>query len=384
MFYQFQSGSAQQNYKQSLLTIAQLSNLFSTSSVPYVNYRVHENFFCKAFGARDLSRSDVAFDAQIGNKGFGLKTFICLKESSLEKVAEFNAKAPELNGITDPKKVVEKVGQWRNERIDFSLNAYGISESIYHCLVRREGRLIIYEEPMKKITTITDVVDKGNSITFKSNGEEYSFLRSKNTLTKKFYIKEERIFDIIQVNIIKNPLDFLLQSQAKLQFREHEETQYDVTVKTELDSVYLPFYSTSKAKGKFVPEKSQLNQWNAGGRIRHADEMYIKIPSWIHKVKPDFFPPKDVPFDLELTDGKTVKAKVCQDGGKALMTNPNKELGEWIRNTLGLKEKQLLTIDMLEVIDIDSVVVYKVAENKYCIDFAKTNSYEEFKENLNK
>ena len=38
-----------------------------------------------------------------------------------------------------------------------------------------------------------------------------------------------------------------------------------------------------------VFEKSGLNQWNAGGRPRHSDEVYIPIPSEIHKNFQGFF-----------------------------------------------------------------------------------------------
>lgn len=383
MFYQFQSEFEKKKYLEYLRVTAQLSNLFSTSKTPYVNYRVHESVFCRAFKAKDLSRSDIAFDAQIGTTGFGLKTFLYGNGASFQKIAEFNAKAPELSQLNSAVEIVEKIASWRNERIDFSQKAYGINDTVYHCLVRRDGELLIYEEKMKKISNITNVVDKGNTIIFKADGDEYSFLKSKNTLTKKFYITDSQVYDTINVNIIKSPLDFLIESQEAILLRDQEATVYDVETVDMYDMIYLPLYSIN-ASGKYVPEKSQLNQWNGEGRVRNANEMYIKIPLWIHKIKPDFFPPKDKHFDLELTNGKTVIAKVCQAGGKALMTNPNKDLGEWIRNTLGMQEKQLLTIDMLEIIEIDSVVVYKIAEGRYRLDFAKTNSFEDFKNNLQK
>ena len=143
--------------------------------------------------------------------------------------------------------------------------------------------------------------------------------------------------------------------------------------------IYLRLYTVSKAKGKYVPEKSGLNQWHADGRPRHPDEVYIPISSKDHKKTPGFFPPRDQPFNLFLPNGKEMSAKICQDNDKALMSNPNKALGEWIlRSVLKLKQKELLTYEMFERIGIDSVLIEKINERQYRINFAKIGSYEEF------
>ncbi len=65
------------------------------------------------------------------------------------------------------------------------------------------------------------------------------------------------------------------------------------------------------------------------------------------------------------------------------MTNPNSALGEWLlRDVLGLKEKELLTYEKLEEVDIDSVEVVKfLDDNNYAINFKKLGTYENFKEN---
>lgn len=128
-----------------------------------------------------------------------------------------------------------------------------------------------------------------------------------------------------------------------------------------------------------MSEKSGLNQWNASGRTRADDEVYIQIPAWIHRKFPGFFPDRDEPFILLLPNGKRMSAKVCQDGSKALMSNPNKELGKWIlRDVLNLKEGELLTYEKLARIGLDSVVIYKSENGIYDIDFARLGSYEEF------
>jgi hypothetical protein len=144
--------------------------------------------------------------------------------------------------------------------------------------------------------------------------------------------------------------------------------------------VLLPLYAVENNK-KVVPKKSGLNQWNAGGRARNKDEVYIRVPAWIHKEYPAFFPDRDTEFKLKLPNGKYLSAKICQAGNKALMTNPNKALGEWIlRDVLALKKGKLLTYKMLQEIGIDSVIIKKTGVLEYSIDFREEGRFDKFEE----
>lgn len=144
------------------------------------------------------------------------------------------------------------------------------------------------------------------------------------------------------------------------------------------EHIFLPLYSMEKGK-KIVPKKSGLNQWNAGGRRRDPNEVYIQIPAWIHRAFPGFFPAREKPFTLLLPNKAEMIAKVCQDGAKALMSNPNSALGKWLlRDVLNLREKELLEYEKLSRIGLDSVVIYKVGKGKYDIDFTNAGSYEKF------
>ncbi len=149
----------------------------------------------------------------------------------------------------------------------------------------------------------------------------------------------------------------------------------------------LPLYSPQT---KQVEEKSGLNQWNAGGRKRNENEVYIPIPRWIHKYKNEFFnyntkDNKTASFNVGLPNGKTLNMKVAQAGGKALMSNPNSALGQWIlREVLQLKSLELLKREKLDMIGIDSVVLYKEDFNSYKLDFLHSGSYEEFARKYNK
>jgi hypothetical protein len=135
-----------------------------------------------------------------------------------------------------------------------------------------------------------------------------------------------------------------------------------------------------KKKQKHVFPKSGLNQWNALGRARNPDEVYIPIPAVIHQQFPDFFPNRDVLFILKFPDGEKVETSVCQDGGKALMSKSNRKLGKLIlRDGLKLKEGELVTYEKLQLFGIDSVRIDKVGSLKFEINFAKNGSYEIFK-----
>jgi len=82
-----------------------------------------------------------------------------------------------------------------------------------------------------------------------------------------------------------------------------------------------------------------------------------------------------------LPDHTELSAKVCQDNGKALMTNPNKDLGEWLlRKVLKLKEGEILTYDMLERKGIDSIELQKIEKYKYIINFKSFGTYEQFEQ----
>ena len=72
MFYDRQPKSQREEYKQMLTLVGSLSNLFSASDAPMLNYRAHENIFCKYFEASNLSREDCSADASKDSVGIGL------------------------------------------------------------------------------------------------------------------------------------------------------------------------------------------------------------------------------------------------------------------------------------------------------------------------
>lgn len=380
MFYDLQNKKMQEKYKQYLKIVGSLSNLYSDSSTPYLYYRAAENIFCMAFEATNHSRADISVDASKDKIGLGLKTFLHNNGKTFQKVAEFNALRQSLDGLSTDG-IIETIVNARNARINASEEIYGLEQSIYHCVTRASGKNYIYEVPLETINlnTITGITADRHIIKFTDGKNNYNFNISKSTLYKQFLMTEK--LDEIDIDIIENPLEMLAELLYPAEKQAEKNLHKMIYLESEKkEAVYLPLYAPS-SKDYEPAHKSGLNQWNAQGRPRDPDEVYIPVPAWIHNEFPDFFPTTiHETFDLNLPNGKTLSAKMCQQGLKGLMSNPNKELGKWIlRDILKVPEGVLITRQMLDIIDIDSVYIEKIADLKYKIDFAKTGAYEVFK-----
>ena len=365
MFYTQQNIQNKKQYKEYLQLIGSLSNLFSSSSIPYLYYRIAEKIFCQAFDTEDLSRGDVSYDAKKDLLGIGLKTFLKKNDNSVQKIAEFNKDIALYNKLSGLDKI-KKIAELRNKRLDFANNLYGIKESIYHCVLRDEKRFYLYEENIDSIDidAIKHTKTTNSSIFFNDGKHEYSFALSKSTLMKRF--STQNIIDDFDINILNNPLEALYG------LIDNANSQPQMRI---IDTIYLPLYGSNHQ----VHEKSGLNQWRASGRERHPNEVYIPVPVKIHKNKPNFFPQKDKVFKLKLPNKNVLSAKICQENGKALMSNPNKELGKWIlRDVLKLDEGISVTNDILLLYGIDSVRIDKISSMLYEINFSRLNSYEDF------
>lgn len=383
MFYENQEEKQKQLYIRLLQTIGSLSNLFADSRSPFLYYRLMENIFCKAFEARNYARSDISVDAGKDKVGLGLKTFLQNNGKTLQKVAEFNKESYLLKGL-NADDLILKVSEMRNQRILTTQRICNLDDVIYHLITRSDEFMGVYEEPMDLVNIskikVTDV--KKTTVSFIDGLNEYNFNISKSTLFKRFNTTNKNLIIGFNVNILEDPFDFLLSLNGEKDKIELAEDNKEV-----IDSIILPLYST---RDGLVPKKSGLNQWNAGGRKRDPDEVYIPIPAWIHKFKPNFFiynteDFKTDPFNVTLPNGEILSMRVAQQGGKALMSDPNKALGKWIlRDILDLKEGVLVTKSMLDIIGIDSIMLSKHIDNSYSLDFLKSGSYDLFEENYKK
>ncbi|RYY00741.1 restriction endonuclease [bacterium] len=399
-------------YSDYLVAVGAFSNLYSSSNKPYIQYRVAENVFCKAFDAENLARADSAYDAYIGGFGIGIKTFVLSGKSKIEKVAEFNSYSPELRLLRGIE-LAKRLAYYRNERIEFADRIYDIKNRIYHIIGRDKGTIKIFEViyELIDIPSIKIIQETKSSLRFKDRNNEYNFNYSKSVLMMRFNVPDNCL--VLEIDIIEDPISLLVSlsgqkssaivdmpftdklkvASAKLKqiiSQTHDAPSEDIQLgfayTDELiagkDYVILPLYShNAKENGRepIVPLKSQLNQWNAGGRKRDPGEVYIPIPAEIHNIAPEFFPEKDYVFKLKVPNGDILNAKVCQDGSKALMTNPNNALADWLlRKVLRLEEKEILTYEHLRKVGYDSVKITKVEKDEFLIDFAPLDTYENF------
>ena len=353
--YEIADETSRTNYERYLKAVSALSALFSDSSTPYIDYRIVENLFCRCFKAENLSRFCVAVDARIGSHGIGIKTFV---DQPVQKIAEFDRQREELS-TGDVHRDAERVSELRNERMDFCRDAYAIEDFTYHYVIRRSYSLAIHESPMDYIDTdsVKVLKETPKGFDFTDGRNLYRFNRAKSTLFESFDLDNPlREFGVM---FLEDPIDAILDA-----FRRHES---EVATEDE-ETLILPLYSTRGYA--HVPEKSGLNQWNAGGRARDYDEIYIPYQKAYRDESTGFFPPRDTSFDLRLPNGKTMSAKICQQDGKAIMSNPNRELGRWLlRDVLRLKPGELVTLDMLEKKGVNAVMFTKHPDGKYSIDF---------------
>tara|TARA_R110002072_G_scaffold534_6_gene3965 strand:+ start:145430 stop:146569 length:1140 start_codon:yes stop_codon:yes gene_type:complete len=367
-------------YRNILQRVSTLSALFNEGDVPYLDYRVHENSYCFAFNARNTGRADDSVDAIIGDIGIGLKTFLHGNGRTLQKVAEFNADLPEILNAENDEEIVRNVSELRNIRIQLTIDIYGLQNTIYHLCTRLNGLLHIYEEDMIPVDVdgIRNVVRRRNVISFNDGNHDYSFNIGKSTLSKRFVLGEP--VDIVEVQRLENPFEFLLDIDG---IGLEDLNAIPNNFVPGEDYIVLPLYSTRDPD--MAPARgSGLNQWNAGGRARENFEVYIPFPSVARRACPNFFVMnKDHVFNLQLPNGDTLTCKLCQDDLKALMSNPNSALGEWLlRDVLRVPQLQIVTRHDLDIAGTDSVRIRKIDNENYSIDFDEIGAYEEFIDNL--
>ncbi|MBI2258954.1 MAG: restriction endonuclease [Flavobacteriia bacterium] len=361
------------NYLKLLSVVSKLSGLFSDNAIPYINYRVAENIFCRSFDAGNLSRSDTAFDANYNSIGVGLKTFVSPTNNKNEKIAEFPSLSKIINNLEN-KELALKVAEFRNDRILLATRLYDIQNSIYHIVARKEKELLLFETDydLINIENINNIQKTKAGWSFEDGKNFYSYSYSKSTLFRKFIIPQNAFR--LPIDILEDPYSLLLEL-----FEENRDLKIanDKLVKGE-NYIILPLYGIQKGE-KFIFERSGLNQWNANGRKRDFGEIYIPIPIELNKKYPNFFPKRDQNFNLQIPTGEIFSAKVCQENSKALMTNPNKALSDWLlRKVLQLKEGELASIDKLDKLGFDSVIILKDKTGDFKIDIMKTNSYFDF------
>lgn len=408
MFYDKQPEQQRELYKRILSLVGSLSNLFSVSNEPMLNYRSHENIFCKCFDATNLSREDCSADAAKDNIGVGLKTWVGRND---QKVAEFGRLRPHYADLTGME-LIQTIAEYRNTRIRTTMKMHGLKEMLYHVVKRVPNGMEIYEGTFDLIDKENIVIDenrgKENNTYFSDGRHTYHFSSSKNTLYMMF--DDMDLMDSFDVTIAEDPYRALIELFPEQAMPVENEERRRLIQKNALENqeeqypqLCLRLYAVKADGTKYVPEKSGLNQWNADGRKRDPNEVYIAYLAEDRERDSKFFPSKDTSFNLALPDGSVISAKVCQSAykkmqkedyqkltlqerehedirsktGKSIMSNPNKVLGKWLlRDVFELEENTILTYDMLRKFGVDSVLFTKYSDEDYSVDFCPLGTYE--------
>jgi len=81
-----------------------------------------------------------------------------------------------------------------------------------------------------------------------------------------------------------------------------------------------------------------------------------------------------------LPDGRILRGRIKQQNGKSLQINPQGALGEWILNdVLGLKNREVVTWELLDKLGIDSLKIIKQDDKNFRITVDETGAYEKLK-----
>ncbi len=89
-------------------------------------------------------------------------------------------------------------------------------------------------------------------------------------------------------------------------------------------------------------------------------------------------------YGKETFDKQNKYKEYLQQNLKALMFDPNKDLGKWLlRDVFKLKEGILVSNELLSTCGIDSVRIDKISEYEFDINFLKTGSFEKFINSFN-
>ena len=354
MFYIKQSNSAKTHYKRLLNGALSIGSIIRPKSKNvHLQYELSEQIFCRSFDAENIAGLDLSIDAKKDLDGIGIKTFTGAK---LQKIAEFNDNT-KYQFSSDDNRTIKQICSYRNNRLNKDIKELSLRNLIYHLIVRRNGSQIeiceidmvkIQHEYLEQLPS-----NKSHIVKFTDNLHSYSFNRTKSTLYMNFI--DLTVCDIHSFSYDIDDVTYL----------KNEIVDYPVNKKV-IHKVVLPLFSE---RTNDVQLKSGLNQWRADGRPRHHDEVYIPIPRRIHNENHGFFPARNTVFRLKTKDNQTMIGKVCQENDKALMSNPNRDLGKWIlRDKLKLEKQIAVTKEILKQRKIDSITVEKIDDKNFVID----------------
>lgn len=388
-----------------------LSALFNQKSsetgAPYLDSKFQETIYARSFASQEVdignTPHDVCSTFEDGYKvGIGIKTFLN-SSPSYQKVMQMKSSKQEIekfNNENSKKELAKIIAVIKNNKLDADYGRLGLNEegNIYHYVTRDKGKMIIQETSYPKIDISTLKVGKltSSSFMFKDENKEYKYTFADSQVWMKFGTKEDtKILSEIDIDILSDPFDFL-----KNAFDEFQEKSADR--QRNKNYTYLPLYSYKQKKVNF---KSGINAFNGAPKTKNGfhrpiAEVYIPIPKDYWRKHPFWFNPKidmrdykkykkdtglsSYRFSLHLPNGKVYPALIGQQGFKALETDPQSALGEWLLyDVLKLSKGEIVTDEKLSEVGFDSVKLWRNDPLDYSniwIDFAHTGSFEQYME----
>ncbi|GHT13393.1 NgoFVII family restriction endonuclease [Planctomycetales bacterium] len=121
-----------------------------------------------------------------------------------------------------------------------------------------------------------------------------------------------------------------------------------------------------------VPRHSGLNWGHRDTYNRDKNQAYLSLSPEVYRS--DFFPPKPQHFTIITDDQKAIICVRAQKSevGNAIHSRINNQLGEYMRNRLGLASGALVERTHLDKHGRTDVVFYKLDNENYYMDFSNT------------
>ena len=275
---------------------------------------------------------------------------------------------------------------------------YKTDRDVYHFITRDDDVMNIIETPYDLIDIDSlELISDGKTYTFKDKLRNYKFYTSKSVLLEEFDASAGEIIEQIPIEQFDDPFELIRMINLPKENYEvacEEKEDYEVVN----EEIILPLYQDKK-EGPVVSDCSGINirhskPKNKGSNTPRPEyEIEVRVSTWIHHIFPKFFGinafdndeihNKELnDFDLVLPDGRVLRGRIKQENGKSLQTNPQGALGEWIlKDVLGLENREVVTMDYLKTLGIDSLRITKLDDKHFKITVAETGAYEKFKLN---
>lgn len=406
----------------------------SETGAPYLDSKFQETIYARSFGAEAVDIGNTPHDIKSvfsgQNVGIGIKTWLN-SSPSYQKVMQLKKDKSEIDAVAVTgvdADLAYKISEIKNSRLQTDYDRLGLHESdnIYHYVTRDHGKMVLQETayPKVELSYLGDFVRNGDKSFEWSDGlkrYKYTFGDSQVWMLFGSQKTDHTILSEVKIDILEDPFDFLRNA-----FKEkHKLWVPGITISEKSDLIYLPLYSYSEQR---VTEKGGLNVWNAAGKVlnggRPEAEVYIPVPTIFNKKYPFWFSDtvdtrdykafateveakqaveneyvrgkkdgsgkplkapklsKSISFTLRLPNGDKYPALFGQAGFKAVQTNPQSALGNWLLyDVLGLEPQELVTKELLENKGFDSVQLWHPNpkdKSLVYIDFAPVGSFERF------